>query len=287
MTDPRIPPGKLKPAGPSNLRLRVISGVVLAVVVLGVTWVGGLAFRLFAAAMALAIVYEWLTISLGARWTRHHWVVAALLAIVMVMLVAGLAAPLLIGALFVALALASLDARLARQGAWPAAGLAYAGLAAIALAFLRGDDLAGLWALLFLFAAVWATDIAAYFVGRAIGGAKLAPTISPGKTWSGAVGGALGGVLAALILMLAGNVVGGIVAMLLLALFLSVVAQIGDLFESFMKRKYGIKDSSNLIPGHGGVMDRVDGLVAAAIALYVVGAVLVGPDRPAQAFFAM
>jgi phosphatidate cytidylyltransferase len=285
MTDPKVPLGKPTPPGPSNLRLRVISAIFLGVLVLAVTWLGGLAFRLFAAVMALAIIYEWLTITAGSTWKRHHWVVAGLAAALMLILVVEAAAAILMALVVAALVLAFVDARLGRQGAWPLAGLAYAALAAISLALLRGDDMAGLWTILFLFATVWATDIAAFFVGRAVGGPKLAPTVSPGKTWSGAVGGLLGGVAAGLAVAMAGG--GALGWMVLLALLLSVVSQVGDLFESFLKRKYGVKDSSNLIPGHGGVMDRVDGLVAAAIALYVVGALLEGLDRPAQAFFAI
>jgi phosphatidate cytidylyltransferase len=287
MTDPNIPLGKPKPPGPSNLRLRVISGVVMAALVLAVTWLGGFAFRIFAAAMALAIIYEWLTITAGQPWSRHHWIMSGLLAAVMAFLIAGAAPAILLALLAVALALAFVDSKLAGRGGWPPSGLAYAGLAAIALAMLRGDDNAGLWAILFLFAAVWMTDIAAYFVGRAVGGPKLAPTISPGKTWSGAVGGAVGGVLGGLVVALASGTAMGILAILALSLLLSVAAQFGDLFESLLKRRYSVKDSSNLIPGHGGVMDRVDGLVAGAVTLYVVGMLLGGFENPAQVFFAI
>ena len=163
-------------------------------------------------------------------------------------------------------------------------GVGYAVLPAIALALLRGDTLSGLLAVVFLFAVVWATDILAYFVGRAIGGPKLAPSISPGKTWSGAVGGAVAGVVAGI---LAAQIAGEPSLVLLgwLALLLSVGSQAGDLFESAFKRRHGAKDSSNLIPGHGGVMDRVDGLVAAALALYLAGWFLSGPDNPSAGLF--
>jgi phosphatidate cytidylyltransferase len=156
----------------------------------------------------------------------------------------------------------------------------------LSLAWLRDADHAGLVAILFLFAVVWATDIAAFFVGRSLGGPKLAPAISPGKTQSGALGGAAGGVLAGVALAAFADL-DNLPLMALLAFLLSVVSQIGDLFESWVKRRHGVKDSGNLIPGHGGVMDRVDGLVAAAFALYVVGALLSGADTPAQALFAV
>ncbi|TIT78856.1 MAG: phosphatidate cytidylyltransferase, partial [Mesorhizobium sp.] len=167
---------------------------------------------------------------------------------------------------------------------WEASGLVYAALSGLSLAYLRDDGHSGLIAILFLFAVVWATDIAAYFVGRAVGGPKLAPSISPGKTQSGALGGAVGGVIAGLLLAIASGA-GNLVMLGLVALALSIVSQIGDLFESWVKRRHGCKDSSNLIPGHGGVMDRVDGLVAAAFTLYVIGWIAAGADHPAMGLF--
>ena len=130
----------------------------------------------------------------------------------------------------------------------------------------------GFVAIIFLFAVVWATDIAAYFVGRAIGGPKLAPRVSPNKTWSGAIGGLRG--------RRAGSGAGRAVqrrrrlrwSAVVVAIALSIAAQAGDLFESAFKRRFGAKDASGLIPGHGGLMDRLDGFVAAAV--------LALPDRP-------
>ncbi|MER9183789.1 phosphatidate cytidylyltransferase, partial [Mesorhizobium sp. M0767] len=137
---------------------------------------------------------------------------------------------------------------------------------------------------LFLFAVVWATDIFAYFVGRSIGGPRLAPSISPGKTRSGALGGVVGGVVAGLLLAAVAGT-GNLVVLGVVALVLSIVAQAGDLFESWVKRRHGRKDSGTLIPGHGGIMDRVDGLVAAAFALYVIGWISATADHPAQGLF--
>ncbi|MGY6707843.1 MAG: phosphatidate cytidylyltransferase [Rhizobiaceae bacterium] len=285
MSDPGSPPGRDTPAGPSNLRLRIMSALVLIPLALLVTWLGGLVFRIFVAIVALAMIYEWLTITAGRDWGRSHWLTSGLLAGIVLLLVAGAAPGLLLMLLIVATGLAYAEARLSGRDHWPPAGILYAGLSCIALAMLRGDDAAGLSAILFLFAVVWVTDIAAYFVGRAIGGAKLAPRISPGKTWSGAIGGACGGVIAGLLVAIFVDVRVGLAVFLALALFLSAVAQMGDLFESHLKRRFSVKDSSNLIPGHGGVMDRVDGLVAAAVAFYVVGMLMTGPGNPAQAFF--
>ncbi|MGO7422410.1 phosphatidate cytidylyltransferase, partial [Rhizobium ruizarguesonis] len=152
---------------------------------------------------------------------------------------------------------------------WFPAGLFYAGATGLALAAIRSDDRPGLYAMLFVFSVVWATDILAYFVGRALGGPKLAPSISPGKTWSGAIGGAVSA-LAAGVVLVHFLLPGAEIIAAFVALVLSVCSQSGDLFESFIKRKFGVKDSSRLIPGHGGVMDRVDGLIFACFSAFLL-----------------
>lgn len=272
------------PSGMSNLQLRIVSAVVLAVVVLGLTWLGGFAFTLLAAAMGALMLYEWLTMARAASGARNRMLAAAAFGLTVLALILHFPARQAFFVLGVAVAATAMDAAISRRSQWPAAGVAYAGLAMLSLAFLRGDGRAGLIAILFLFAVVWATDILAYFVGRAVGGPKLAPAISPGKTQSGALGGAVGGVIAGTVL---GAVAGGANLFVLagVALVLSIVSQAGDLFESWVKRRHGAKDSSQLIPGHGGVMDRVDGLVAAAATLYVLGALAAGADSPAGVLF--
>lgn len=270
----------------SNLQLRVISSIVLIAAVLAVTFLGGLAFRLLSALIAAGMFYEWCTISRTATAARHQIVAAVLLAVVLLALVLGYSAAGVLVLLALSVLASLLDSKVAGQGLWAPAGLAYAGLSGLSLAFLRDGDQAGLIAILFLFAVVWATDIFAYFVGRSLGGPKLAPSISPGKTQSGALGGTLGGVIAGIALA-AWAGLGNLPLIALIAFLLSVVAQVGDLFESWVKRRHGVKDSGNIIPGHGGVMDRVDGLVAAAFALYVIGALLGSADKPAQALFAI
>jgi phosphatidate cytidylyltransferase len=166
-------------------------------------------------------------------------------------------------------------------GGWMLAGLLYAGLLLLAPIVLRRDLTLGLTAILFLFAIVWATDIVAYFAGRAIGGPKLWPAVSPKKTWSGAVGGTIGAVAIGLILIkLAGL---AIAPMLVLVAFgLSVASQAGDLLESAVKRHFGAKDASQLIPGHGGLMDRLDGFLTAAAAAVMVGLWRGGLDGAAR-----
>lgn len=278
MMDGRKPaPGRS--GGLSNLQTRILSAVVLIAIVLPITWYGGPAFRALCAAIGAAILYEWLRMSSGLA--RDHKVVLGLiLAVVLGLLVAAVPALYVLSALAIGVFAAAVLARVRGAGREAAIGLAYAGLSAVALALLRDDDRQGLWAILFLFAVVWATDICAYFVGRAIGGPKLAPAISPGKTWSGAIGGTAGGVAAGMAVAWFGGFAG--FATVLVCLVLSVVGQVGDLFESSVKRRHGAKDSSNLIPGHGGVMDRVDALVAAAFAFYVIGALSGGLDQPAH-----
>ena len=142
------------------------------------------------------------------------------------------------------------------QRGWVAAGLAYAAAAAIAPGLLRGHEPAGLAALGFVISVVWSTDIFAYFAGRTFGGPKLMPAVSPKKTISGALGGLAAGVLfgTAFHFWIMGEFRAAIV---LLAAVLSVLGQGGDLFESWVKRRFGVKDSGRIIPGHGGLMDRV------------------------------
>ncbi|QPC88709.1 phosphatidate cytidylyltransferase [Mesorhizobium sp. NBSH29] len=270
----------------SNLQLRIISGVILASVILAVTWLGGTPFRIVAAFIAGAVFYEWTRMVRPTGSTFQT--VPADMTIAAICLALVLPTPFwllwVLTGVMAAILLAAGATRL--DGRWHAAGLFYAAASGITLAFLRNDDQAGLTAILFLFAVVWATDILAYFTGRAIGGPKLAPKISPGKTWSGAFGGTVGAVAVA---MLALGAMGQAptVGMAGLALLLSAVSQAGDLFESWVKRRNGVKDSGHLIPGHGGVMDRVDGLVAAAFALYVIGGALSGFGSPAKALFGL
>ena len=281
-------------AGParqmSNLQLRVISSVVLIVAVLTVTWFGGVAFRILSAAIAGAMFYEWCAMSRSAAGaaagSRHQLVAAVLLGVVLLALALGYSAAGVLVLLALSVLASLLDCKIGGQGSWAPAGLAYAGLSGVSLAWLRDGDQAGLLAILFLFAVVWATDIAAYFVGRSLGGPKLAPSISPGKTQSGAIGGAIGGVVAGVALAACAGL-GNLPLLAVVAFLLSIVSQVGDLFESWAKRRHGVKDSGSLIPGHGGVMDRVDGLVAAAFALYAIGLMLGSADKPAQALFAV
>lgn len=256
----------------SELRLRIMSAFVLAAVILAATWYGGLVFRIISGALGLLVFFEWTKITkladvnpAGNGW---GWFALAVIAGNVMFGDPTLDVPLLVGFFLTALIFSPLRG----PNLWLVGGILYAGLTAISLASIRGSDMTGLGAMIFIFAIVWATDILAYFVGRAIGGKKLAPSISPGKTWSGAIGGTIFGVLAGVIATYSffGSVTLGLT---IIALVLSIVSQIGDLFESFIKRKFGVKDSSHLIPGHGGFMDRVDGLVFACFAVFIISLV--------------
>ncbi|MDH0614234.1 MULTISPECIES: phosphatidate cytidylyltransferase [unclassified Agrobacterium] len=252
-----------------ELRLRIVSAIVMAAVILAATWYGGILFRIVAGLLAILIYYEWSTVtrlsetnSTGNAW---GWFAVAVIAGNTIFGEPSLDLPLLSGFTLTA----ALFPILRGKNWWLVGGIFYAGLSGISLAAIRGDELTGFVSILFIFAVVWSTDILAYFVGRAIGGPKLAPSISPGKTWSGAIGGAVAAMIGGAAVSMAYH---GRISLLVLglALILSVFSQIGDLFESFVKRRFQVKDSSHLIPGHGGFMDRVDGLVFACFTVFLI-----------------
>ena len=260
----------------SELGKRVASGVVLGLLALGVVVLGGWPFLIFWGAAALGVFWEWEAIVAdGTPLSRG----AGFVVIGLAALAAGIGRiDAAIGVLAVG-AIAALAAR--RRRGWHAAGIVYAGALLLAPVLLRKDKELGVVAVMFLFAVVWATDILGYFVGRAIGGPKLLARISPNKTWSGACGGVCGALAAGLLVVhLAGGV--PLMAAAWLALALSVVSQAGDLFESSVKRRFGVKDASHVIPGHGGLMDRVDGFIAAAAVAALVGLSRAGSDTVAR-----
>lgn len=243
--------------------------------------IGGWPFVLFWTVAALGVYWEWSAGIVGAG--RVALGAGALaLAAAGALAIAGLPgwvlASIMVGAGVVAVAAEQ------RKG-WSAVGVVYAGLVIAGPVILRRDPQFGVLALLFLFAIVWATDILAYYGGRLIGGPKLARAISPNKTWSGALAGTLGGVLAGAIVAAAGQIA-NLLAAVGLGLLLSAVSQIGDLAESAIKRRFGVKDSSRIIPGHGGLMDRLDGFLAAAAMAALFGAARGGLDGAAGGLLA-
>ena len=164
----------------------------------------------------------------------------------------------------------------ATQRGWAALGFGYASAPLFASVLIRLDQVFGLTALMLVLLVVWMTDIGGYFAGRTIGGAKLWPRVSPKKTWAGAIGGLV--LSLAVACGFASFGVGKWLPLLLLAAGLSVVSQLGDLFESSVKRAFGVKDSSHIIPGHGGLLDRLDGFVFAVTAAAAIGFLRAGAD---------
>jgi phosphatidate cytidylyltransferase len=269
------PPVSPPAARRSELRLRVLSAVLLVPAALAVTALGGVWFALGAGACALILLREWTLIVRVQHETlasaiAYASVVAAAVAAAAGRVEAGFA---LLLACTVALALLG-SVRRQKQILWLAAGIVYAGSSGAVLIALR-EGSAGLAVIVFLFGVVWATDIVAYFVGRRVGGPKLWVRVSPKKTWSGALGGFAAAVAVGWLgFLLTGRASPGV--WLAFAAFLSVFSQVGDLFESALKRHFGVKDSGHIIPGHGGVMDRLDGLVGAAVLGYAVAVLLTG-----------
>ena len=251
-----------------ELPKRVVTGVVLAGVAVAALWLGGMAFAALAAVAVLLMWAEWTAMQRLPLLLRRLGL-AVLGVVAWVVAVAGSPADalMLLGG---GAGLLGLFARRLQPGAGRpmALGLLYCGLPGIALIWLRAAPW-GFYATLFVMAVVWGADIAAYFTGRAVGGPKLAPAISPNKTWSGAAGGLVGArVVAGLMALIwPGHAnVAGVARLAVLALPLAILSILGDLYESWLKRRAGVKDSGQLLPGHGGVMDRLDGLVPAAVA---------------------
>ena len=171
------------------------------------------------------------------------------------------------------------------QPLWIAGGVLYAAVFFGSMVFLRNDPHFGFVVMVWLFAIIWTVDIAAYFVGRTIGGPKLWPAVSPNKTWSGAIGGTIGGLVAGTaVILLAALALRPAHGAVMLAIV--VAAQLGDLMESAVKRRFGVKDSGQLIPGHGGLMDRCDSLVAASAVALLIGAIRAGTTSPAAGLLA-
>jgi phosphatidate cytidylyltransferase len=255
-------------SGLSNLQIRIISAVILGAIVLTVTYFGSIAFRVLAVVMGAAVYIEWRTITGQQSANLLNRATELLLVLGFALLIAGMPPTFVFGSIAIAALAGAATVITGGATRWLPIGILYAGIPAASLAFLRGDTSVGLLNVLILFGLVWSTDIFAYFVGRAIGGPKLAPSISPNKTWSGAIGGAAAAVAVGIMIAFHnGHAVNPLLPVIIL--MISIISQGGDLFESWVKRKFGVKDSGTMIPGHGGMMDRVDGLAVAATALYV------------------
>ena len=248
-----------------ELLLRTVSGIAMAAFALFVTWIGGALFVVMWACLLGLAMYEFFRIC-GIQ-LAHPFVLASLLAY------AAVPAFWLWGNEFLAVSIAiltilifGLSEMLMFRRITVSSGLAYATLPFLALVSLRGADQSGLVIILLLYACVWGTDVFAYFAGRTFGGPKLAPAISPKKTWSGFAGGIVGAlVLAMIVEKWAGYDIN--LTFIGILILLSVTSQLGDLLESYIKRKFDVKDSGTIIPGHGGILDRIDGLIIAAVVM--------------------
>jgi phosphatidate cytidylyltransferase len=263
----------------SDLPLRIVSSLVLVPLVIGITYVGGWPFALLWGAAAIGIWFEWSSLVSGG--THRPALLAGGLALIAATAFAGLGrVDLALIALVLGIAVASAVAKPGRR-VWTASGMIYAAAALLGPVVLRHDMAFGFAALLLLYAVVWATDIGGYFGGRAFGGPKLWRRVSPNKTWSGALSGTAAAVAAGLVVAHYGGApVLGVMALIILVL--SVVSQAGDLFESAIKRRFDAKDSGHILPGHGGLMDRLDGFLVAAAVAALIGLAHGGFAAPAR-----
>lgn len=273
MTEGDAAPAAAVEQGAHNLLLRVIAALVLAPLALAIAYAGGWLWTVLVTLASIGLYVEWLTIVAASREARVVATGIVALAISGLCLAMGRIDAALL-ALVVGLAGVALLSSERRR--WTAAGFLYASAAEIASVLVRLDQARGFAALILILLVVWVTDIGGYFAGRGIGGPKLWPRVSPKKTWAGAAGG-----FAASLVVAAGFAalgVGKTGPILLLGAALSIASQLGDLFESAVKRRFGVKDSSHLIPGHGGLLDRLDGFVAAIVLAAIFGFLRDGVD---------
>lgn len=258
----------------ADLLPRLLSALVLVPLTALAVALGGVFFAVLVALVLIGAYWEWerMLVVSSARWPAFF--LMGLIAI------AALAYPILgVAGAATGFAVTILAGAVipAHNRMWRVGGLFYFSLVALAFLSIRGTSIAGVWAGLFLVAITWTTDSGAYFVGRLVGGIKLSPDVSPSKTWSGAIGGLVIGTLGGLIVWLVARLVMGtgspFIIGALIAVVTSIAGQAGDLAESGIKRRFLIKDSGDIIPGHGGLMDRIDSLAMAALVLGLIGLV--------------
>jgi phosphatidate cytidylyltransferase len=281
VTDGKAAPAASIAQDARNLVMRIAAALVLAPLALGAAYAGGWLWIVLVTLAAIGLYVEWVMIVQAGQGRLVMLCGAGALAFAGLLVGLG---RIEVSWLVLALGLVVVALLAAERRGWTVAGFCYAVAAQMASILVRHDATMGFIALLFIFALVWAADIGGYFAGRGIGGPKLWPSVSPKKTWAGAIGGfAASLVVAAVVLTFdpnKGNPLLALKAVPLIAVgaALSIVSQLGDLFESAVKRRFGVKDSSHLIPGHGGLMDRLDGFVAAIVVAAVLGCLRDGAD---------
>ncbi len=256
-----------------SLYLRVASALVMIPIALAAAWVGGWLLNGLVIGVALLMLCEWHRMVSRRPIDRGTLAGGALL--VAALLLTGFGE--LVSAFGVLIAAAPASAVIASASGgtprWAALGVLYVGLPSIALIWLRGHALIGQLGVVWLFVVVWATDTGAFALGRMIGGPKLWPRLSPNKTWAGLLGGVLLATTAGWVAAILGRLT-PLIGWVLVSALVALSAEAGDLVESALKRRFRVKDSGGLIPGHGGVLDRLDGLMFAAPVLALV--VLIG-----------
>ena len=260
------------PAAPkwADLGVRVVSALVMIPAVIADVWAGGIWFNLFVALLGVLMAHEWVSIVHKQDQPQFALHAGAAMAGALLPLEVGIKGTLIAIAVLWVISAVLAKAQDGAGAKWRYLGVPYVSIPAVALVLLRNDGALGIAAIVWVMVTVWSADSLAYFAGRIIGGPKLAPVLSPKKTWAGLGGAMVGSAVASIIFALAAGL-SGVVALAVLAGLLAIVEQAGDLFKSAMKRSYGVKDSGRLIPGQGGVIDRVDGLVAVATAAALIG----------------
>jgi phosphatidate cytidylyltransferase len=263
-----------------DLSVRVASAAVLIPIVLALTWLGSVWYALLVAAMAVFMAIEWARLVHGFSPVQLALHIAAGLAASLLPFTVGLRPALWCIGLAWGASLVHRGLTAREHDWWSVLGVPYVAFSALAVILLRNDESFGIMAVYWLLFVVWGADTLAYFAGRRIGGPKLLPAISPRKTWAGLAGAIVGGILCSILFALAVDLE-GILWLAGVGALLALIEQAGDLFESALKRKAGVKDSGALIPGHGGMLDRVDGLVAAAMTAALIGGFRSGFPTPA------
>ena len=267
------PDSRNQESGSRNLLMRVAAAAVLVPLAVGIAYAGGWLWTALVTLAAIGLFVEWLAVVGLSGAMRAAVTGAAALGVAGVCFAFG---QIDIALLVLGGGLAAVAALAPERRGWAAAGFLYAAAAEVGSVLVRLDPVKGFAALMFVLLIVWVTDSGGYFAGRSIGGPKLWPRVSPKKTWAGAAG-----ALAASLAVAFGFAMfelGRTGPLLMLGAALSIVSQLGDLLESAVKRRFGVKDSGHIIPGHGGLMDRLDGFIAAVVVAALFGFLRGGAD---------